>query len=284
MRRRYRRSARLRNARAGPCQVSNRPGGSRRDLPRHAGISSPCVRARSSLGPGQRLRRRGGRGAGSGARPKPPAPGVRGAVAARRRGERERKTGKAAALDGRRHHRIGRRRARSAGSHHSNPRHQNRSSSRRRPSSLSGLLPPSTFCSARSAHCPRLRRFTPFGFTPIDTDLALSLIRFPPPRLTPLLCAWAVLHRFTWQVEEGSPRRKPWTPFLESPGAEPKDSVRRGGGVVVSRTTARDDRAETTTRRPSSRDAGMVSDGATSKGPDASPRSHRAARTDRVRV
>ena len=216
MQRRYRRSARLCNARAGPCQVSNRPG-------REPRGSTPGAQASARRAAGTRSRRAG------------EATGAKGCGVPQLRAgraERQRKTVKAAAP-------IGGGIIGSVDDTHAplvptTPTRDTRTArvpaTARAPSRASCRLPS---CTARSAHCPRLRRFTPFGFTSIDTDLALFLIRLPPPRLTPLLCAWAALHRFTWQVEEGSPRRKARTPFLESPCAEPKAGVRRGGGVLV---------------------------------------------------
>jgi hypothetical protein len=58
--------------------------------------------------------------------------------------------------------------------------------------------------------------------------------RLPPPRLRPLqLPAWAGPPRFTWRVEEGSPRRKQRTPFLESPRGKRKTARGRGGGLFA---------------------------------------------------
>jgi hypothetical protein len=60
-------------------------------------------------------------------------------------------------------------------------------------------------------------------------------IRLPPPRPRPHQHPPGLARPgFTWRVEEGSPRRKQRTPFLESPGGKRKTGRERDGGPLVS--------------------------------------------------
>jgi hypothetical protein len=139
------------------------------------------------------------------------------------------------------------------------PNHQNRSSPHRRPTpALPPLATPTPLPLRPPAASATTRRFTRPAPIPTDQRAAcppVALIRLPPPRPRPIhRPAWAAPPRFTWRVEEGSPRRKQRTPLLESPGGKRKTG--RGAGrrpVGFLGPTSRDQQPGTNTKKPTTR-------------------------------
>jgi hypothetical protein len=246
MQRRYRRSARLCNARAGPCQVSNRPG-------REPRGSTPGAQASARRAAGTRSRRAG------------EATGAKGCGVPQLRAgraERQRKTVKAAAP-------IGGGIIGSVDDTHAplvptTPTRDTRTArvpaTARAPSRASCRLPS---CTARSAHCPLLRRFTPFGFSPIEYRFR-SLpdpVAAAPPHATSLRLGCPAQVYLAGRGRESAAQGADSLPRKPMRRAESRrEAGRRRVGPLGP--TPTDQRLETNTQKPTPR-----SDGAPVRGP-----------------
>jgi hypothetical protein len=213
--------------------------------PRRTGVSPPCGRdAVSARGRSHRRQ------------------GVRGAAAARRPGRAPAQDGEGCGPDRRRHHRIRRRHARSAGSHHSNPRHPNRSSSRHRPSSLSGFLPPVfLLCPLRSLPAPSTVHTIRLHIYRYRSRSLPDPVAAAPPHATSLRLGCPAQVYLAGRGRESAAQGADSLPRKPMRRAESRrEAGRRRVGPLGP--TPTDQRLETNTQKPTPR-----SDGAPVRGP-----------------